>query len=119
MNGELEDAKGRRFKWGLLLAWSPLVLVPGVIEAFRGVSEQKAVGMGAIAGAMAGEYATFGVIVSVVFQVSAIVLLFRTFSKEHFARGLFSVVSICCSGLMLFLSGLFLWFFWARVARHP
>jgi|HubBroStandDraft_4_1064222.scaffolds.fasta_scaffold1620279_1 hypothetical protein len=121
MNGELENAKGRRFRWGLLLAWTPfvLVVVPGVSKAFRGVSEQSAVGVGAIAAAMAGSYATFGLIVSLVFQVSAIVLLFRTFSKEHFARGLVSVVSICCSGLTLFLSGLFLWLVWIQAARHP
>jgi hypothetical protein len=120
MNGELEATKRRRFGWGLLLVWGPFVLVvlPSIINAFHGISEQRAVGIGAIAGAMAEEYATFGLLVSLVLQVSAIILLLRTFSKEHFARGLFSIISICCSGLMLFLSGLFVWMIWG-LPHHP
>lgn len=121
MNGAPEDAKSRRFWWGLLLVWGPFVLVtlPGFFNAFRGVSEQKAIGMGAVAGIMAEEYATFGLIVGLIFQVCAIVLLLRTFSKEHLARGLLSIISIGCSVFTLLLSSLSVWMIWALLRHHP
>ena len=121
MNGALEDAKSRRFWWGLLLVWGTFLLValPGFLNAFRGISEQKATGMGASAGAMSESFATFGFLVSLVFQVTAIIFLSRTFSKEHPARGLLSLISIGCSVLMLLLSGLFGWTAWIGLSHHP
>jgi hypothetical protein len=121
MNGALEDARSRRFWWGLLLVWVPflLVIVPGLLNAFRGVSEQKAIGMGAIAGITAEYFATFGFLVSLVFQVTAIVLLLRTLSKEHPARGLLSIISIGCSVFMLLLSGLYVWVIWGLRSYRP
>jgi hypothetical protein len=121
MNGETEDAKSRRFLWGVLLVWGPFILVtlPGLFYAFRGVSEQRATGMGAIAGIMAEGYATFGLIVGFAFQVYAIILLVRTFSKEHLARGFFSIISISCSVCTLLVSSLSVWAVWALLRHHP
>lgn len=39
-----------RFIWGLVLAWAPAIpLIVGMSNAFRGLSEQKATGLGAVA----------------------------------------------------------------------
>lgn len=121
MNGALEDAKSKRFLWGLLLAWGPflLVILPGLLSAFRGISEQKAIGMGALGGIMAEGYATFGLILGFILQVCAIALLLRTFSKEHLARGLVSIISIGCSVFMLLLSSLSVWVIWGLLRHHP
>lgn len=120
MNGALEDAKSRRFLWGALLVWSPflLVVLPGLLNAFHGISEQKATGIGAIAGGMAGFFATFGFLVILVFQVTAIIFLLRIFSKEHLTRGFFSVISIGCSLFVPLLSGLSMWMVWVLGSQH-
>jgi len=121
MNGSLEDANSRRFLWGLLLVWSQfvLVLLPNLLNAFHGISQQRATGTGAIAGAMVEDYANFGFIAGLVFQVTAIIFLLRAFSKEHLARSFVSIISIGCSVLMLLLSGLFGWTAWMGLTHHP
>ena len=40
----MDGAKSLR--WGILLAWVPLaVVVPGMMNAFRGITKQKATGL--------------------------------------------------------------------------
>lgn len=121
MDGALEDAKGKRFLWGLLLVWSPffLVILPGVVNAFHGISEQKATGIGAIAGGISEFFATFGFLVNLVFQLTAIVFLARTFSKDRLARGFLSIISIGCSVFILLLSGVSVWLVWISLSHHP
>ena len=123
MNGALAAAKSRRFRWGLLLAWSPFIFlvfrtIAGFINAFRGISEQQAMGIGAVAAGVAESFTTFGLFVTLVLEAAAIVLLLRTFSKDHFARSFLSVVSLCCSAFMIFSVGFFLWFFLSSYP-HP
>lgn len=97
----------------MLLAGAPWVpTLIGVGIAFRGMSSQKATGLGAIAGGFAEALIVCGIGAIVITQAAAIVFLWRTFSKEHRMRGLFSVVSICASSAMLFVVGLFLWWSW-------
>jgi len=62
-------------------------------------------------------FSTFGLAATLVFEVAAIILLLRTFSGGRPVRALFSVISICCSGFMLTILGLFLWLFVFR--SHP
>jgi hypothetical protein len=52
---------------------------------------------------------TFGLLATLTFQVGGIVLLSRSFSREHGARAVFSALSIGWSILTLLLLGLFLW----------
>ena len=120
MNGELDDKTARKFAWGLTLVWAPFILlfVPTVLNAFHGVSEQKAIGMGAIAGIMAGVFATFGLIVAIALEMIAIVILIRTISKRHVLRGAVAVISICCGSLMIFTWGAYMWLILIYVPRH-
>jgi hypothetical protein len=112
-NSYADDPAKRRFLWGVLLAWTPFLFaaVPAVFNAFREISTQKATGLGAIAGGFAEAFAIFGLAATLAFEVSAIALLARAFSRGHPIRTFFSVLSICCSGLMLSILGLCLWFF--------
>src|SRR5437899_12068045 len=53
------DQDRKRFAWGVGLAWLPLLsLVPGLFSAFRGVSQEKATGLAAVAGGLAEALAT-------------------------------------------------------------
>jgi hypothetical protein len=110
---EVDELNKRRFLWGVGLAWAPWTpALIGIGYAFRGISEQKATGLGAVAGGLSELFVRYGIGAILVGQVAAIVLLVRAFSPGHFVRSLFSVVSICLSGLMLLLVGLFFWLSW-------
>lgn len=58
-----------------------------------------------------------GMAVTLICEVTAMSLLFRAFSRGHGVRSVFSVLSICMSGLMILLFGLSLWLFWFQ-RRH-
>jgi len=111
MDNELShDAKRKWFLWGMILAWIPVIpAIIGIFNAFRGISEQKATGLGAVAGGVAEVYATLGMIFVLILPVAAIVLLGKSLSSVHPVRTLFSWLSICRSVLVLALSGLSVW----------
>lgn len=111
MDTQANAIKRKRFLWGALLAWIPFLflLLPTAIRFFGSLSSQKATGLGAVAGGISESLATFGLAVTVVFEVCAIVLLVRAFSRGHAARSLFSLLSLCCSGLIILFLGVFLW----------
>jgi len=112
----MDDLKKKRFFWGLMLAWAPWLPVPfGILSAFKSLSEQKATGLGVVAGGLTGKFVPLGVIAILVSEVAATVLLFRAFSTGHWVRSLFSVLSIFLSGLTLLLVFFFVWLTWLRV----
>jgi hypothetical protein len=114
----VDDLKKRRFLWGVVLAWAPWIpTLIGIAYAFW-ISGQKATGLGAAAGGLGEIFVLYGVAAILVGQIAAIVLLSRAFSPGHCARSLFSVVSICFSGLMLLLVGIFLWFSWFQTHHN-
>jgi len=95
------------------LAWSPWV--PTLISlgyAFRGIFEQKATGLGAVAGGLSDTFVMYGVGTVVVSQIAAIVFLFRTFSSGNWMHSLISALSICLSLSILLLVSFFLWLYW-------
>lgn len=101
-----------RFIWGLVLAWAPAIpLIIGMSNVFRGLSEQKATGLGAVAGGLDEAFLIFGFVAMFAFQMGGIVLLARSFSGEHRARAFFSVVSMAWSMGVLLLFVLFLWMY--------
>jgi hypothetical protein len=115
----VDELKKRRFIWGVVLAWTPWVpTLVGIGYTFRGISEQKATGLGAVGAGLAESFILYGVGAILIGEVAAIVLLFRAFSPGHWARTLFSALSVCLSGLMLFLVGIFLWFSWFLTHRN-
>jgi hypothetical protein len=116
----VEDLKKKRFVLGVLLAWVPWIpTLIGIGSAFWGISEQKATGLGVVAGGLPEMFVLSGIGAILISQVAAMVLLFRAFSPGHSARTLFSVLSVCLSGLMLLLVGLSLWLLWFRTRPAP
>jgi hypothetical protein len=122
MDIQPDDLKRKRFLWGVCLAWTPflLLVIPtalGIFGALRGIAKEKATGLAAVAGGLMEFFSTFGLAATLVFEVAAIILLLRAFSGGRPVRALFSLISICCSGFMLTILSLFLWFFVFR--SHP
>jgi len=120
MDNQIDAAKTRRFLWGTLLAWIPFLFfmfptMIGLFSAFRGASSGKSTGVAAVAGGFGELLSVFGLAAALVFEIVAIVLLVRAFSKEHPIRSLLSVFSVCCSGLMITILGLFLWLLFFRL----
>src|SRR5260370_28771822 len=112
MDGQMEDAKRKRFLWGVLLAWIPfLFLMLPTIAGFIRVFDHKATGIAAVAAGFAENFLNFGLFAVLFFEVSAIVLLMSAFSQGHTVRALFSLLSIICSGFMIAVLALFCWFF--------
>jgi len=89
-NGSSHERKSRWFLWGKVLTWA--LFIPFIIGIFipfgRGIGEQKAMGLGAIAGGLAESYGTLGIILAFVLPVVAIVLLIKSFSSGHRMRAL-------------------------------
>jgi len=115
MEENVEVTQKKRFRYGLVLAWVPLTffIVPaaiGIIRALAQVSNEKATGLAAVAGGFAEVAATFGLVVIIASEVVAIAMLVRTFSRSHMARNFIAIFSVGCSGLLLLVLGLFLWF---------
>ena len=111
MDAQADAIKRKRFLWGVLLAWAPFLFLifPTAVTFFSSLSSQKATGLGAVAGGLSESLVTFGLAVTLAFELVAIVLLLRAFSRGHPLRAFFSVLSICCSGIVLFGFGLFFW----------
>jgi hypothetical protein len=103
----LEIAQRKKFRYGLLLAWAPLIFF---IVPIAQMSSEKATGLAAVAGGVSEVAATFGLVVIVASEVVAIVMLIRTFSRSHLTRTVVAIFSVGCSGLLLLVLGLFLWF---------
>jgi hypothetical protein len=102
--------KRRRFYWGLALAWLPfLPILVGLVNAFRGISEQKATGVGAVAGGFAHVAVTYFVILAPVCLIAAFVLLVRSFSRAHPVRIFVATVSLCWTVLIGAWLTLFYW----------
>jgi lysylphosphatidylglycerol synthetase-like protein (DUF2156 family) len=103
----------------MLLAWIPSVPVLfAMTRTFRGISEQKATGFGAVAAGFVEAFLTTGLTVTVAAEITAIVLLMRSLSMERPARGFISVLSVGWSALMLILFGTFVWLYFIRMP-HP
>jgi hypothetical protein len=108
-----DEVRKKRFLWGVLLVWTPWIPIAiGLGDALIGMSRQRATGIGVLAGGVTELFVVWGIGSILIAQVAAIILMFRAFSPGHWVRTLFSVLSICLSGLMLLLVGLFLWLSW-------
>lgn len=107
MAQDLATVKRRRFLVGMALAWVPLTFfVFGLANAFRGISESKATGLGAVAGGFTAYFFLFGFMTAVTFVVLSIVLLVRGVTRQAPARSLISVVTIFFCAVWLFGVGI-------------
>ncbi|HJS97877.1 MAG TPA: hypothetical protein VJ756_02210 [Terriglobales bacterium] len=111
MGAEVTYGAGKnRFAWGLVLAWAPAIpFIIGMSRIFRGISEQKATGIGAVVGGFVEAYFLFGIVATFAFQVGGIVLLMKSTSNGQRFPFFLSFASIAWSTLMLILLALFLW----------
>jgi hypothetical protein len=114
-----EDERKRRwFLYGIALAWLPFVpLIVGLVSAFRGISEQKATGIGAVAGGAAQLGTLYFIALTPVYLVCAIGLLVRSFSKAHPARSIVATISLCWTVLVSGIFALCLWWFFVAMRR--
>jgi hypothetical protein len=98
------DPKRKRFLWGIAIGWFSFIpLLYGCANAFKGVSEQKATGVGAIAGGVAEVCIFVGALVLLLSPLIAIYLLVTSWSRGQAARTFFSVLTMLWSGFTLFL----------------
>jgi F0F1-type ATP synthase membrane subunit c/vacuolar-type H+-ATPase subunit K len=110
-----DDPRKIRFIWGLVLAWAPAIpLGIGLSNVFRGLSEQKATGLGAVAGGFIEAYFMFGLVAAFAFQVGGIVLLM----KPPAGQRILSFASIAWSIFMLILFAFFLWLNFVYLRHH-
>ncbi len=114
MPPEKYDPVTIRFTKGLLLTWIPFLVLtlPTLIMLVRtmiAVHSQKATGLGVVAGGISQSFVTFGLVSLIATQGFAVSLLSRTFQKGHGIRSVFSVISICCSVLLLGLGVSIVW----------
>ena len=106
----------KRFLWGAALAWVPMIpMMIGFSSAFIGISNSKATGLALVVGGLAETYIVVGLAATLISEVWAMTLLFRSFSRGHGLRSTFSVLSLCMSGLTLVLFCLSLWLFWFQI----
>jgi len=107
----VDEAKKKRFLWGVALTCSvSLLFLPTFVSMF--LSNSKVTGLAAIAGGMAEVFIEYGIAAVLIGQTVALILLFRSFSKGHWLRSIFSFLSICLSGFMLLLVAFFFWIVW-------
>lgn len=109
------DNRRRQFFWGALLAWIPFLFlaVPtakGIYHAFQ--AGEKATGLAAIEDGLVGIFATFGLVLTVVFELVASYCLLRAIHGGRAARTMVSAFSLCCCVIMLAVVGLFVWLRW-------
>jgi hypothetical protein len=111
------DQANKRFAMGILLAWTPWVpTFVGLIHIIM-LSGNKATGLGVVTGGISEMLVILGLGAMVVSQVLAITWLCRSFSREHFARSLVSVISVILSALTLAIMGGYTWATWFLVRR--
>lgn len=116
----MDDQKKKRFLWGVALAWAPfLIFIPACLNMFKGISERKATGLGAVAGGFAEAFAVFGFLTVIVFEVGGVVLLARSCAREKPGRSAVAVLTICASGFMLLILGLVAWLFFFQMRHMP
>jgi hypothetical protein len=112
------DRRRAQLLWGVTLAGiSSLLFLILFSNVFRGISREKATGLGAVAGGLTEAYVTFGFILSLVFPVASIVLLARSLSGADRMRKVLSSLLIVCSSFILLLWGLCGWFFLVQMPR--
>ncbi len=108
----MDDAKKERFVWGVALTCSAsLLFLPTFASMF---ANSKATGLAVFAGGAAEIFIEYGIAAVLIGQTVALILLFRSFSRGHWLRSTFSLLSICLSGLMLLLVAFFFWAIWVQ-----
>jgi len=76
MDNNLGQDTKKKWLWGMTFAWIPFIPTPiRLFISFKGLSENKATGLAAVAGGWSAGYVTFGLILSLLLPLAAIGLL--------------------------------------------
>lgn len=107
-----------RFGLGILLAWAPFAIMAGLgfMRAITEIQNQKATGLGAVAGGLSESFVTFGVVAFLATQVMAIILLFRCVGRGETSQTVVAILSMGLSVLGIIATILS---FWAVVFVFP
>ncbi len=108
-----------RFLLGILLAWVPIVIViaPIFVSVFGEITNQKATGLGAVAGGLSEALLTFGIVAFVTTQIVAIVFLVRSIGSAETSQNIVAILTAGFSVLVLVATGLLLWLMWFVIPR--
>src|SRR5580704_14539146 len=121
MNDGAGHDRGSRkgwFFWGLaLVGTSSIPFLVAFLNTFRGMSPNKATGLGAVAGGLTEAYVSLGFITTLVLPIASIFVLARSLPGADRTRKLFSYLLIVWSSFISMLSGLGGWFFLAQMPR--
>lgn len=100
-----------RFTLGILLAWAPYAIIAGLgyVRAIGEIENQKATGLGAVAGGLSESFVTFGVVAFLATQVMAIMLLIRYVGVGETSQTIVSILSIGLSVLGIMATILSFW----------
>ena len=92
---------------GLGLTWAPwlVVIVPVVFNMFRGIREQKATGLGAVAAGITEALVIWGLLSFLVCEVGGMVSLAKSVRGRDRLRSVLAVMSMICAVLALALVG--------------
>jgi hypothetical protein len=116
--GVVYDRRKAWFLWGMVLVGTSSILFLGMFfNAFRGMAQDKATGLAAVAGGLTEAYVTFGLILTFVLPIASVVLLGRSLSGANRMRKLFSLLFIVWSSFIFLLYGLCAWFFFVQMPR--
>lgn len=109
-DGVSHDRRQDWFLWGIVLAAvSSIPFFVTFVNVFRGISQEKATGLSAVAGGATEGYATVGLVLTFILPVGAIVLLCKSFSGSQLLRKVFSLLFICWSVFLLIFFGVGAW----------
>ena len=102
------------FIFGLLLSWAPVIPVMiGLLGSLH--TRTDLTSLQDVAGSVIIAFTVFGLAVTALSQVAAIVLLFRLLP---FGYRVVSTLSICWSGLVLAISGVCIWMLLGEVVMR-
>lgn len=108
--------------WGMLLTgMSSVPVAIGIIEAIRSVrqvTEQQATGLGVVLGGVAETYSVFGLTLTFLLPLAAVIFLAKSFAEEKRARAALSIICICWGALMMAIPAWVMWFTIAQRAEH-
>lgn len=106
----------RKFTKAVVFAWVPLLflIAPILFGIFSSISNNKATGLGAVAGGLSEGLATFGLVAIIACEVYAMILFVRTFSGGSLLTRFVAIVSIGCA--VFYLLFLFVFLGWLRFA---